>query len=342
MSVRLTRRIEDSMVTVLESKVTAALRRAAIRGTRAPSIHNTQPWRFELQHGHLDIVADRSRQLEILDPTGRQLTISIGCALFNARVSLAATQVNPVIARLPEAGRPEVVARVSVGALNLATPDPIAAYDSMIEQRQTNRRHFVDERVPSDVIDELVEAAGAEDALLHHVRTEDDRLALARLAQHADEVQLLNPAYRAELRAWTSDDPSRSDGVPASVVPHVDGSAQDEIPIRDFDTSGQGWLPGATHSSRNQCLLLLGTYRDDALGWLRAGEALERVLLHITRRGFVASPLTQVIEVAPARAALRSELGLQWWPHVLLRVGRAPLTATTRRRRLSEVIFERL
>ena len=71
-----------------------------------------------------------------------------------------------------------------------------------------------------------------------------------------------------------------------------------------------------------QCLLLLGSAADDQVAWLRSGEALERVLLEVTRRGYVASPFTQVIEVARTNAMLRQQLALTMYPHILLRVVR--------------------
>jgi hypothetical protein len=327
------------MTTAVDVRATAALRRAAIRATYAPSVHNTQPWRFDLRRGELELLADRTRQLHVLDPSGRQLMISLGCALFNARVSLAAAEGTPHIERFPADATGEVVARLSLDDAAHAH-DAIGSYDPVIEERQTNRRKFVDERVPSEIVSAIVDAAAAENTILHPVRGEDDRLTLARLSQEADRIQILDPAYRAELRAWTSADPQRLDGVSAASVPHVDGRARDEIPMRDFDTAGAGRLPGDTSSSSRQCLLLLGTNGDDKQSWLRAGEGLERVLLEITRRGFAVSPLTQVVEVASVRAALRSELGIPWWPHVLLRVGRAPLAPASRRRRLVEVLHE--
>jgi hypothetical protein len=317
-------------------ELTAALRRAAVRATLAPSVHNTQPWRFELHPNQLTLSADRSRQLQVLDPTGRQLTISCGCALFNARVALAASGLGVSVDR--SAGDiDDVLARIT--ATDRAD-DSIAALDRVIELRHTNRRRFATDEVPVEVLDSLERAALAEDSSLVPVRGEEQQLILARLSQRADAAQLLDPAYRAELRAWTSTDLERTDGVPTAAVPHVDGTAHDDIPIRDFDTSGLGALPAETESSRHQCLLLLCTRGDHPADWLRAGEALERVLLEVTRHGFVASPLTQVIEVAPVRALLRAELGLSGYPHVLIRVGRAPSTPATRRRRLLEVLAE--
>ena len=320
---------------------TAAARRAAVRATLAPSVHNTQPWRFALNGRGVELYADPRRRLTILDPSGRQMTISCGCALFTLRTSLAAAAFEVDVDRRADPSEENRIARVEVVGAREGALDPIAALDPLIELRHTNRRRFSDDEVPAEVVDDLVAAAAAEGARLHVVHGEDERISLAGLCQRADAEQNLDPAYRAELRRWTTDDPMRTDGVPSEAVPRVDGAAADEIPIRDFDTYGAGWLPARTESSRRQCLLVLGTAGDSRDQWIRAGEALQRVLLEVTRCGFVASPLTQVVEVASTRAALRSELRLDMAPHVLIRVGRAPGTPATRRRRLVDVLVEK-
>ena len=328
------------MTTIANPQVKATLRRAAVRATRAPSVHNTQPWRLHLANGRLSMFADRSRQLRVLDPMSRQMTISCGCALLNARVAIAAEGLGTEVERFPDPDEPDLLARISVTDIPEHDAATFAALDHVIELRQTNRRHFTDDDVPAEVIDTLERAARHEDSELFVVRHEDHRLAVARLSQKADAIENLNPAYRAELRAWTSDDPRRLDGVQALAVPHVDGGADDEVPIRDFDTRGMGWLPTRTASSRKQCLVLICTNGDEPRDWLRAGEALERVLLEVTRHGFVASPLTQVTEVPTARAELRRELAMTSYPHVLLRIGRAPLTPATQRRPIVDVLTE--
>ena len=327
------------MIGLLTSSKTEVLRRAAVRATLAPSVHNTQPWKFVLGGDGLEIHADWSRQLRALDPTGRQLLISCGCALFNARVTLAAAGYEPLVERFPDPARSALVARVSVRDTQTVWPS-IGALDAVIELRQTNRRRYSEDDVPPEVVHNLIDAANSEHAQLFHVTEMADRLITASLSQQADRAQNSDPAYRAELRAWTSDDPRRRDGVPAMAVPHVDGGSEDDIPIRDFDTRGMGWLPTATRSSMRQCLLLLGTREDREMDWLRAGEALERLWLEATRLGYVASPLTQVIEVVRTREILRMELNLPMRPHMLLRIGRAPVTPASRRRRLVDVLSE--
>jgi len=313
--------------------------RAAVAATKAPSVHNTQPWRFVLKPDCVEIHADWNRQLRVLDPSRRQLLISCGCALFNARVALAALGYDAVVERLPEPAQTSVIARISLPS-SRSDWVPIAALEDAIDRRQSNRRNFEDETVSAEVSYDLVESAAAEGAQLFRIREAKDLLATASLSQQADAAENANPAYRAELRAWTSDDPTRRDGVSAQAVPHVTGESEDDIPVRDFDTRGFGWLPSKTQSSTRQSLFLLGTVSENEDSWLRAGEALERVWLEATKRGYVASLFTQVIEVPRTRALLRDSLRLQMYPHVLLRIGRAPGTSASRRRAIGDVIVD--
>lgn len=324
------------MTTVTDPKLTTALRRAAVAATRAPSIHNTQPWRFVLRRDELEIHADPTRRLHVIDPRGRQLTVSCGCALFNARVAVAGAGYGDKVQRLPDPSHPDLVARIVIDGSLPPEPD-LAQLDRAIDLRRTNRRQFSDETVPDEIVDVLIDAAKREGAEMVAITRPEDRLAVARLSKMADQYEITDPAYRAEVRAWTSDDPSRPDGVQAAVVPHVDAGADDDLPIRDFDTRGKGELPVRTRSSLDQCLLLLGTLEDTRMSWLRAGEALERVLLDVAYSGYAVSPFTQLIELAHTNTLLHDELRLQMFPHVLLRVGRAPPTRATRRRPLGDV-----
>ena len=331
------------MTAVTEPRLTTIIRKAAVRATRAPSVHNTQPWQLTVRPNTLELRADPDRQLRVLDPHGRQLLLSCGCALFNARVALAEAGYHGVVHRFPDPAQPNLVAEIVVepglGELNgLSADGPRLA--EAIDIRQTNRRRFDGTPVPREVLDAIESAAREEGADLMVVTRPEHRMSIAMLSQKADEIENADPAYRAELRAWTSDDPARSDGVPSTAVPHVDGIVRDNLPIRDFDTRGTGALPVQTSPDEDECLVLVGSAEDTRAAWLRTGEALERVLLEIASRGYTTSFFTQVIEVARTNVLLRQELGLTMHPHALLRVGRAERTPMTRRRRLVDVLSD--
>jgi len=206
------------------------------------------------------------------------------------------------------------------------------------DRRHSNRRRFDSRPISANVVDILVRAAQVEGSRLHTVRGLEDRLAVARLTQRAEVAQIADPAYPGELRAWTTRDPQRRDGVPAAAIPRVTGAAQDDIPIREFDRDGTGELPAETRSRLDQTMFVLGTPGDSVRDWLVAGQALARVLLELTSAGLVASIFSQVTEIPATREQLRHDLRLTTNAQLLLRVGFAVLTPPTPRRALTDVI----
>jgi hypothetical protein len=277
-----------------QSSLAQALRRAAVRATLAPSVRNTQPWRFVIGGDALEIHTDRNQLLQNSDPTGRQMLISCGCALLNARVSLAAAGHQPRVERFPDSGRSAVLARLTIDADPIPhRPDPadLGRLDAVIETRRTNRRRFTDDAVPAGAVERLIAAAAAEGARL---------------------VPILRPGLRQSLA----------------------------VELQQTATEGDADPQPQTRPGPAECLLLLRTDTDTPAAWLRAGEALEHALLQAAHDGLAVSTTTQVTEVASIRSMLRRELRLTAGPHVLLRVGRAPATPATRRRRLVDMLVE--
>ncbi|SSC25726.1 Nitroreductase, partial [Klenkia terrae] len=314
----------------------ADIEAAADAALLAPSVHNTQPWLLVLHPDRIDVRADRSRRLPVLDPAGRELMLSVGAAVLNTRVELAARGRAVEVDRSARTTDPDLAAVVH---LVDGPPDSaLAALAPQVRARRTNRRGYTDDPVPPDVLDRVLVAAAAEDTVAVPVLTEDQHRLVARLAQDADAEQNADPAYRHELRIWTNRDTRSGDGVPSTTVPRVDGSAQDDVPVRDFDTRGLGALPAATRAGRTGALVVLASHADDERAWVRAGEAMERVLLELTADGWAAGPLSQVTEVPRTRASLGRELCWGVHPQLLLRIGRAVPTAASPRRARHEVV----
>jgi nitroreductase len=66
-----------------------AFAEAAATAGHAPSVHNTQPWRWRVHPDRLDLLAARERQLAAIDPRSRLLVLSCGAALHHAVSALA-------------------------------------------------------------------------------------------------------------------------------------------------------------------------------------------------------------------------------------------------------------
>jgi nitroreductase len=90
------------------------LRRAAVAATLAHSSRGAEPWRFEVRPDSLELYADPDRWLPAQDPTGQALTLSVGCALLNARAVLEAEGVEHKVLRLPDPRHPQHVSTVVV------------------------------------------------------------------------------------------------------------------------------------------------------------------------------------------------------------------------------------
>ncbi len=313
------------------------LRQAAAAALLAPSVHNTQPWRFVLADDVLEIHADRSRQLSVIDPTGRQLTISCGCALLNARAFLAGQNYDAIVRRLPDPDRPDLLATIALPAQR-SDWVPLASLEPQIARRRSNRQRFLDTSVPPSLLYDLTRAVEQEGASSSRVQQPAHLDSLVALSQQATALENADPRYQEELRAWTTDDPKRVDGVPAMAVPYQAAETGDDLPLRDFDTYGMGWLSAENRSATQECILVLSTAGDDPLSWLRAGEALQRLWLEATRADFALSVFSQVVELATIRERLRAELDLAGYPYLLLRIGRASQTPASGRRSLQDVL----
>lgn len=326
------------MTTIPSVEQSAALRQAAAAASQAPSVHNSQPWRFRLTATTMELRADRTRRLQVLDPTARQLMISCGCALFNARVALAAYRREVVIERLPDPDDPDLLARLTLTG-RAAPWTPLVRLEPAIERRRSNRREFFEREVPEEIQWELMNAAAAEDAMVVTVDSDEAREVTSRLVREADAAENDNPAYLAELREWTTNIANRRDGLTSRSFP-MSTDDRGDVPIRDFGVKVGGQMAPVTDSDRDQCLMIMGTAADTPAAWLRAGEALERLWLEATRLDYVASLITQVIEVKKTRTRLQTELGLGFHPHLVLRVGQAAPNVATNRRALSDMLEE--
>ncbi len=315
-------------------------RAAVALANRAPSVHNSQPWRWRIGPSSIHLFADPTRALPATDPDGRDLRVSCGAALHHLRVALLAAGLATSVHRIPDPARPDHLASVE---LHPGTPSPDdLALATAIDARSSDRRVFSSWPVPGQMLDVLVEAAGRQGARLTVLERDAHRYAVARLAEHAAVEQALTPDLAAETAEWTGRARGAHDGVPAANIPAAPGGT---VPVRHFAAGEQEQSLLGQFESDGTVLALLSTDGDGPADQLRAGEALSAVLLTATRFGLATNPISQPLEVPTTRAELAaSVLGGTAAPQALLRLGWAPVSAIpvprTGRRPVEDTIEE--
>ncbi|HVK21661.1 MAG TPA: NAD(P)H nitroreductase [Actinokineospora sp.] len=308
---------------------TTTVRAALELAGRAPSVHNSQPWRWRLGESTVHLYADRSRHLPATDPDGRDLLISCGAALHHLRVAFAAFGWRTTVHRLPNPAEPDHLAAVELAPAQPTRADVAAA--ASILRRRSDRRPYAGTPIPLDRIAALTKAAGQCGVVLTRP-TPAAREALVAAISLADAEQERDPRYGTELALWSGRDQVAKDGVPRRNA--VAARRYFDVGLRRYSAAG---IEIADQEAGAGLLVVLGTASDDALSQLRAGEATSAVLLAATGVRMACCPLTQPLEVSAARELVHeSVLDGAMVPQMVVRVGwprpsSAALPSTPRR-----------
>lgn len=307
----------------------------------APSGHNTQPWLFRISGDAVEVRADRTRALPVVDPDDRALIISCGAALETLRIAARRFGRRVAVEPLPDTEDEDLLARAWLEEGGRASENEKELF-AAIPERRSNRRRFEPRDLPEALLDRLVADARAEGVWLHPVRGED-RAPLAELIAEGDRIQMADRGFRRELASWIHPNRSRGgDGMRGygfgfgELMSHAG-----PVAIRSFDLGrGQAGRDRAL-AAGSPLLAVLGTEVDEPAAWLAAGQALQRVLLRARAAGVWSSFLNQPIEVPELRVRLAELIGRAGGhPQLLVRFGYGPEVRPQPRRPLEEVLVE--
>jgi nitroreductase len=309
---------------------------------RAPSVHNTQPWWFSHDELQISVHADTERRLRVADPQGREMMISCGAAVFNIRAALRHLGLVPEVKILPDPELRNLVARVTWGK-HVAVAEYEQQLFTEIARRHTHRGGFDPRPVPASLLNAMCQEAAREHALMRVFTEDDERQALAAVVEAGDYALRHDKDRAAEQAHWApAPGYARLDGVPATAYPAEPERIEPHFPTRDF-ARGRGWgLPPHADGPARQsagAVALLATSDDDPASWVRAGQALQRVLLLASSCGVVAALHSQPLEVPLLREFTRGQFSSGAYPQMVLRFGSSDGASTSLRRPTEEVLF---
>ncbi|MGP4050617.1 Acg family FMN-binding oxidoreductase [Streptomyces sp. 2A115] len=324
------RPLDEKTVTTLVAEASAA-----------PSMHNAQPWRFRYRTDQRFVLlyADPDRAMPRSDPDNRALHIGCGAALLNLRVAAAHADLVPETTLLPEPDDPLLLA-----AVHLADPvhgvrdEDLARLHPAIRQRHTSRHPFAEKDIPEDVRAALQDAAAQEGAVLlfpgpWHAETVLD------LAHDAESRDLMDPGANEDLVRWTRLGPEADtavDGVPEYAF--GPRKRNGKAPVRDFSGRRPVADRGTTAFEYTPHLALLSTRGEGPTDWLRAGQALERVLLEATLADLATSLTSHALEEPELRLLARDPASGTGQVQMVLRLGYGPRGPATPRRPVRDIL----
>lgn len=305
------------------------IERAVGLSGRAPSLHNSQPWRWVFDGTALRLFSVPARMLHSSDASGRQMLLSCGVALAHLRAAAAAAGWHTEVAYFPDPAHHTHLATVTFEPALIVT-DAERDRAEAIEHRHTDRLPF---EAPAGwqefeaVLRMLVESSGA----VLTVLPAQARPELARASRLTAALRRYDSAYQAELQWWAGHSLPTT-GVPATA--RISAEERDRVDVgRTLPTVTVE--PRRTELAADESTVVVLSSGDKPEDLLRCGEALSTVLLECTVAGYATCPLTHLTELPHSRAVVHELTGRIERPQVLVRIGTVsaaagPVTPTPR------------
>lgn len=298
---------------------------------KAPSGHNTQPWRFCLAENTISIKPNFEVMLPIVDGDNRELYISLGCATEN--LLIASTHFG-YEAHIAECDTTEI--KVELTKSNQVPQNNLF---HQIERRQTNRSVYRGEKITKEALGKL-QSLSHENNLRIYFAEIGSPLAdtLTQYIAKGNETQMSDKAFREELLSWMRFNGKQvkvtGDGLSYKVFgnPALPGIVAKPI-VRQFlkpSTQNKGDIKKVVSSSH---LVLFTTKHNKVEEWVDLGRLLQRFALTATELDIAFAYCNQPCEVVSLANELQKMLPINGeYPTLLLRIGyAAPMPYSTRK-----------
>lgn len=315
---------------------TGVIRNAVQLACRAPSLHNSQPWRWVLEGHAVNLFVDPSRAPVYTDTSGREALFGCGAALDHFRVAMASAGWKANVDRFPNPNNVHHLASIDFSPMEFVTDGHRLRADAIL-LRRTDRLPFA---APPNwsTVEQTMRATVGTDGIRLDVVPDELRPELAEASHMTDALRLYDSSYHAELRDWTTDF-EVSEGIPQTSL--VSAAESDRVDVgRAFPVTHTPERRSEVSEDHSK-IVVLSTLDDTRDTMLRCGELLSAALLDATMAGLATCTLTHITELPASRQVLSTLIGQTSTPQLLVRVGLVPsievVPPPTPRRPIDEV-----
>ena len=305
--------------------------------SKAPSGHNTQPWKFHITDGTITVLPNLEVALPVVDRNNRELFISLGCAVEN--LCIAASYF----------GYTTHIIECSIEAIILElTKNALTIEDSLfhqIEKRQTNRNIYNGNKISDGILQQL-QSIPKENGIQFYFTEINTPFAntITQYIMKGNEIQMADIAFKNELLSWMRFNNKQVEATHNGLSYLVFGNPP--LPrILARPIVSLFLKPNAQNKSDRKKIdssshfVVCATQRDTIEEWINLGRTLQRFLLKVTEIGISYAFLNQPCEVAALAFDLREKLPVnKEHPTLIMRIGYAKQIPYSPRKKIETLL----
>lgn len=321
----------------MNNEKTARLKELVRYATLAPSSHNTQCWKFQVEDHAISILPDLSRRCPVVDPDDHHLYVSLGCAAENL---IQAAKAQGLSGQITFDNSGDGAVRIALEPSTVAVTPLFKA----IPHRQCTRAEYDGQPLSTAEL-KLLETAGTGDGVRVMLLTERAEMeTVLDYVVQGNTAQMNNPAFMKELKSWirfNDQEASRSsDGLSGRTtgnpsIPRWLGNLLSKLLFRAQPENDKN----IRYIRSSAGIAVFVSDVNDKIHWVEAGRCYERFALQATALGIRNAFVNQPVEEASLRPAFAGALGLgDGRPDLVVRFGRGAEMPRSLRRSLDAVI----
>lgn len=305
--------------------------------SKAPSGHNTQPWKFHITDSTITVLPNLDVALPVVDRNNRELFISLGCAVEN--LCIAASYF----------GYTTHIIERSIEAIILElTKNDLTIEDSLfhqIEKRQTNRNIYNGNKISDGILQQL-QSIPKENGIQFYFTEINTPFAntITQYIMKGNEIQMADIAFKNELLSWMRFNKKQVEATHNGLSYLVFGNPP--LPrILARPIVSLFLKPNAQNKSDRKKIdssshfVVCTTKQDTIEEWINLGRTLQRFLLKVTEIGISYAFLNQPCEVAALAFDLREKLPVnKEHPTLIMRIGYAKQIPYSPRKKIETLL----